>query len=61
MNFVRFVERFYTVSSCHTSISHFHTGAIMLLPLLGDNHLHKTTQGAATLYLGLCAFALTAR
>ena len=33
----------------------------MLLPLLGDNHLHKITQGAATLYLGLCAFALTAR
>ena len=33
----------------------------MLLPFQGDHHLHEITQGAATLYPGLCAFALTAR
>ena len=33
----------------------------MLLPFLGDHHLHEITQGAAALYPGLCAFALTAR
>ena len=27
----------------------------------GDHHLHEITQGAAALYPGLCAFALTAR
>ena len=33
----------------------------MLLPFQGDHHLHEITQGAATLYPGLCAAALTAR
>ena len=33
----------------------------MLLPFQGDHHLHEITQGAAALYPGLCAFALTAR
>ena len=27
----------------------------------GDHHMHEITQGAAALYPGLCAFALTAR
>ena len=33
----------------------------MLLPFQGDNHPHDITQGVATLYPGLCAFAPTAR
>ena len=33
----------------------------MLLPFQGDHHMHEITQGAAALYSGLCAFALTAR
>ena len=33
----------------------------MLLPFQGDHQLHAITQGVATLYPGLCAFALTAR
>ena len=32
-----------------------------LLRLQRDHHLHEITQGVATLYPGLCAFALTAR
>ena len=32
-----------------------------LLRLQRDHHPHNITQGAATLYPGLCAFALTAR
>ena len=32
----------------------------MLLPFQGDHHMHEITQGAAALYPGLCAFALTA-
>ena len=60
MNFVRFVERFYTVSSCHTSIPLPHRPHYAFA-LAGRPSLTKTTQGAATLYLGLCAFALTVR
>ena len=32
-----------------------------LLRLQCDHHLHEIAQGVATLYPGLCAFALTAR
>ena len=32
-----------------------------LLRLQREHHLHEITQGVATLYPGLCAFALTAR
>ena len=32
-----------------------------LLRLQRDHHLHEITQGVATLYPGLCAFALSAR
>ena len=32
-----------------------------LLRLQREHHLHEVTQGVATLYPGLCAFALSAR